>query len=89
MNKPALQSTHHDSMLLTHFLHCDIRFDSNLCVVFQGFHRSTIKNFILSVDKSLGGLSFLRIWHDNSGKGKYKSWYLNQIQVTNLQTGEK
>ena len=43
----------------------------------------------MSVEASLGNLTFLRIWHDNGGKGKNKSWYLDQVQVTDLQTGEK
>jgi len=46
-------------------------------------------NFILSTEESLGPLTFLRIWHDNSGHGKLKGWFLDQIQVTDLQTGEK
>ncbi|KAK7111719.1 hypothetical protein V1264_011307 [Littorina saxatilis] len=53
------------------------------------FGRSSIFNFVLSVDRSVGNMTFMRIWHDNSGKGKQKSWYLDQIQVTDLQTGEK
>lgn len=55
----------------------------------QHLGRGTIFNYILSVEGALGGLTFMRIWHDNSGKGKNKSWYLDQIQVTDLQTGEK
>ena len=34
-------------------------------------------------------MSYLRIWHDNSGKGKYASWYLKHIIVHDLQTREK
>jgi polycystin 1L2 len=49
----------------------------------------SILNYILSVEQCLGPLSFLRIWHDNSGKGKMRSWYLDQVQVSDLQTGER
>ncbi|XP_064637018.1 polycystin-1-like protein 2 [Lineus longissimus] len=55
----------------------------------KGFLRGSVMNFILSVENCLGPLTFLRIWHDNQGKGKTRSWYLNQIQVTDLQTGDK
>jgi ankyrin repeat protein len=34
-------------------------------------------------------LTFLKIWHDNSGKGDKASWFLNQIIVHDLQTKEK
>ena len=46
-------------------------------------------NYILSVEKKLGPLSFCRVWHDNSGAGKTRSWFLDQIEVTDLQTGER
>ncbi|GFN96340.1 polycystic kidney disease protein 1-like 2, partial [Plakobranchus ocellatus] len=51
--------------------------------------RGSIFNYVMSVDSCLGPLTFLRIWHDNSGKGKKKSWYLDQVQINDLQTGEK
>lgn len=41
------------------------------------------------MENCLGPLTYLRIWHDNSGKGKHKSWYLDQVQVTDLQTGDR
>ena len=34
-------------------------------------------------------MNYLRIWHDNSGKGKMASWYLKYIIVHDLQTREK
>jgi polycystin 1L2 len=44
---------------------------------------------MMSVENPLGPLLYLRVWHDNSGlKGK-ASWYLNMINVMDLQTGEK
>ncbi|KAK7506559.1 hypothetical protein BaRGS_00002034, partial [Batillaria attramentaria] len=53
------------------------------------FGRGSIYNFVLSTERSLGPLTFLRVWHDNGGNGKNKSWYLDQFQITDLQTGEK
>lgn len=37
----------------------------------------------------MGGLNFLRVWHDNSGKGSEASWFLKYIIVHDLQTREK
>ena len=36
--------------------------------------------------RPLGNLQYLKIWHDNSGKGSSASWYLTYIQVKDLQT---
>ncbi|KAK3592414.1 hypothetical protein CHS0354_004039, partial [Potamilus streckersoni] len=53
------------------------------------FQTGSIMNFIMSTERCLGPLTFLRIWHDNTGNGNLRSWYLDQIQVTDLQTGER
>ena len=39
--------------------------------------------------RPLGNLAYLRVWHDNSGKGGMASWYLKFILVHDLQTREK
>lgn len=46
-------------------------------------------NYILSVEEKLGPLTFCRVWHDNTGESAYRSWYLDQIEVSDLQTGER
>jgi polycystin 1L2 len=38
--------------------------------------------------RSLGELSYLRVWHDNSGLGSDASWFLKYILVRDLQTME-
>jgi len=43
----------------------------------------------MSVEEKLGPLTYLRIWHDNSGQGSYKSWYLNTVTIVDLQTNER
>ena len=43
----------------------------------------------MGVEEPLGPLTHLRIWHDNSGKGSSKSWYLNVVGVHDLQSNEK
>lgn len=55
----------------------------------QHLATGSIYNYVMSVDSCLGPLNFLRIWHDNSGKGKNQSWYLDQVQINDLQTGER
>ena len=44
---------------------------------------------MMSTEKSLGDLSFMKIWHDNSGKGSLASWYLDHIIITDLQTKQR
>jgi polycystin 1L2 len=39
--------------------------------------------------RSLGNLNYLRIWHDNSGKGGWASWFLKYIIVHDVQTRQK
>jgi hypothetical protein len=39
--------------------------------------------------RSIGALNYLRIWHDNSGKGRMASWYLNHVVVRDVQTDKK
>jgi hypothetical protein len=41
-------------------------------------------------ERPIGNLTYLRVWHDNSGKGNRKaSWYLKYAIVHDLQTREK
>ena len=65
-------------------LHCD-----SWSGILKEIATGSINNYILAVDKCLGPLTFLRIWHDNSGKGSKKGWFLDQVEVTDVQTGER
>ncbi|XP_013422214.1 uncharacterized protein LOC106182109 [Lingula anatina] len=49
--------------------------------------RGGIDSFLLTTTQSLGKLSHLRIWHDNSGSNP--SWYFSRMLVEDLLTGEK
>nr|XP_042900065.1 uncharacterized protein LOC122269722 [Parasteatoda tepidariorum] len=51
--------------------------------------RGAIDVFIMSVPRSLGQLNYLRLWHDNSGSGKWSSWYCQLIIFRDVQTGFK
>jgi len=53
------------------------------------FAAGSVRNFVMSVENPLGPLLYLRVWHDNSGEKNKASWYLNMINVMDLQTGEK
>ena len=44
---------------------------------------------MMNNSRSLGQLSYLRIWHDNTGVGDYASWFLGVVIVKDLQTREK
>ncbi|XP_070533290.1 polycystin-1-like protein 2 isoform X1 [Ptychodera flava] len=53
------------------------------------FDRSSLMNFVMTTRLSLGSLTYLRIWHDNSGKGSDASWFLDKVCVLDLQTGQR
>lgn len=39
--------------------------------------------------RPLGTLNYMRIWHDNSGKGKMQGWYVKYIAIRDIQTRER
>lgn len=51
--------------------------------------RGSVNSFIFSHKSPLGALSYLRVWHDNSGLGRKASWFLKFIIVHDLQNREK
>ena len=50
------------------------------------FSRGSVNNFTLTLPSSLGKLTDLRIWHDNAGSNP--AWFLQQVVITDWQTGE-
>lgn len=50
---------------------------------------SNLSLYNFFVCRPLGPLNYLRIWHDNSGKGDYASWYLKFVILIDLQTKER
>ncbi|XP_021359195.1 uncharacterized protein LOC110454143 [Mizuhopecten yessoensis] len=50
--------------------------------------RGSVNNYVMSSQQWLGPLTYLRIWHDNKGKGKHQGWYLSKVVVSDLQTGQ-
>jgi len=55
----------------------------------QAFRSGGVDSFIMSNEKPLNNLSYLRIWHDNSGKFNNASWFLRYVIVIDLQTKQK
>ncbi|KAK3089119.1 hypothetical protein FSP39_001015, partial [Pinctada imbricata] len=51
--------------------------------------RGAVDGFLMAVSKPLGQLTYLHLWHDNSGKGKFASWYMRSIVVRDVQTNDK
>ncbi|CAG5115235.1 unnamed protein product [Candidula unifasciata] len=52
-----------------------------------GFSSASLLYFVMACPGSLGPLQCLRIWIDNSEKSGDASWYLDRIDVTDIQTG--
>ncbi|KAK7471881.1 hypothetical protein BaRGS_00035465 [Batillaria attramentaria] len=53
------------------------------------FQRGSTNGFLMATPRPLGEIHYARIWHDNSGKGKFGGWYLSHVTVRDVQTGEK
>ncbi|XP_033630305.1 uncharacterized protein LOC117292387 [Asterias rubens] len=51
--------------------------------------RGCVDRFVMAVPRPLGTLNYMRLWHDNSGKGSMQSWYVQYIAVRDLQTRER
>lgn len=43
--------------------------------------------FLASCEDFLGDLTYIRIWHDNSGKSP--AWYMSKVAVHDLNTNKK
>lgn len=50
------------------------------------FSRGSVNNFTLTLPSSLGNVTDLRIWHDNTGSNP--AWFLQHVVITDRQTGE-
>jgi len=43
----------------------------------------------MSTTHPLGELDYMYIWHDNSGEGNKGSWYLNRIDIEDIQEKQR
>ncbi|XP_062602879.1 uncharacterized protein LOC134264616, partial [Saccostrea cucullata] len=55
----------------------------------KGFETASVNKYVMGNSESLGNLTHIRIWHDNSGPKGRRSWYLNRIVVDDLRTQER
>ncbi|XP_047496061.1 polycystic kidney disease protein 1-like 2 [Penaeus chinensis] len=53
------------------------------------FHRYSVDAFVMSTPGPLGHISYLRIWHDNSGNSPFDCWQLQSVVIRDLQTRKK
>ncbi|XP_066299999.1 polycystin-1-like protein 2 [Branchiostoma lanceolatum] len=53
------------------------------------FQSGGVDTFLLTTPQPLGGLTSLTVWHDNSGEGLHASWFLERVEVTDLQTNKR
>ncbi|XP_050394949.1 polycystic kidney disease protein 1-like 2 [Patella vulgata] len=49
------------------------------------FSTASVNSYLMSVPESLGDLTYLRIWHDNTGKMADSDWYLSLVVVRDIQ----
>ncbi|OWF39368.1 Polycystic kidney disease protein 1-like 2 [Mizuhopecten yessoensis] len=55
----------------------------------KGFPTGSVRKFIMGTFESLGNLQYLRISHDNSGKGNTASWNLHKITIDDLHNNNR
>lgn len=55
----------------------------------QVLSRGSVTSFIMDVSESLGDISYLRIWHDNSGQAENADWFFKMMVVKDMQTGKR
>ena len=64
------------------------RGDSGICILKDEnrptFRQGSANSFVISVAKSLGAISFLRVWHDNHGLSP--GWFMKRALVRDLQS---
>ncbi|XP_063446779.1 polycystin family receptor for egg jelly-like [Mytilus trossulus] len=50
---------------------------------------ASVVHFLMSTPYPLGDLSYVYIWHDNSGESDSSSWYLTRVDVEDIQKRER
>lgn len=57
--------------------------------LYQGFPAGSLRKFLMGTKHPLGDLNYFRVWHDNSGTGSERSWFLHKVLLDDLQTGTR
>ncbi len=55
---------------------------------FRPFQKGARDAFLMTTDHPLGELEYLRLWTDSSGLGEMSAWYVMNVQVLDIQTGQ-
>ncbi|XP_078316679.1 polycystin-1-like protein 2 [Crassostrea virginica] len=55
----------------------------------KGFETGSVCTYVMTAQQCLGDLTYLNIWHDNSGKGGDASWNLVKMVVEDAHTGKR
>lgn len=55
---------------------------------FTPFKKGARDSFLMTTNKSLGKLNYLRIWTDSSGLGEMSAWYPMSIKISDIQTDQ-
>ncbi|XP_019643742.1 PREDICTED: polycystic kidney disease protein 1-like 2 [Branchiostoma belcheri] len=53
------------------------------------FQSGSVDTFLLTAPDPVGVLTSLAVWHDNTGQGRHASWFLERVEVTDLQTNKR
>ncbi|KAL5009826.1 hypothetical protein ScPMuIL_012131 [Solemya velum] len=56
--------------------------------IHEGFPTGSIVQFVVGVPAWLGDVTYIHIWHDNSGGGNAASWYLHKMELADIQRSE-
>ncbi|XP_078679511.1 polycystin-1-like protein 2 [Branchiostoma floridae x Branchiostoma belcheri] len=55
----------------------------------MNFQSGCVDTFLLTTPDPVGVLTSLTVWHDNTGQGRHASWFLERVEVTDLQTNKR
>lgn len=88
-NAPVAASYLAVSLSLTLLTLSSLSLNGTGIIHLQIFQSGSINSFLMTTSGPLGLLSYVRIWHDNSGGGGQAGWFLSKVAVMDLQTGKE
>eukprot|EP00094_Tigriopus_californicus_P011733 TCALIF_11336-PA protein Name:"Similar to lov-1 Location of vulva defective 1 (Caenorhabditis elegans)" AED:0.02 eAED:0.02 QI:96/0.94/0.83/1/0.71/0.80/36/119/3138 len=51
--------------------------------------KGCVDSYIMRSPRPLGDLQYVRVWHDNTGRGNYASWYCTAVLIRDVQTNQQ
>lgn len=55
----------------------------------QMFPRASVRHFLMTTKEELGSLTYMRLWHDNSGKSEHANWFLDKVTIEDLKNKKR